>query len=114
MKYTISIKKKGTFRYLINKGKFASAKFLIVYFIENKKPINTIGICVSKKNGISVHRNKMKRWVREVYKDEEKLLRKGLTIVFMYKKTTKIDDIDYYKIKDDIKNAFKRLNIYEE
>lgn len=113
MKYTINIKKKGTFRYLINKGKYFNSKNLIVYFIENKKQTNTVGVCVSKKNGKSVHRNKMKRWVREVYKDEEKLLKKGLTIVFMYKKNIKIEDVDYYKIKEDIINAFKKLNLYE-
>lgn len=113
MKYTSTIKKKGTFKYLINKGKFASEKYLVVYLIRNNKPNNVLGICVSKKNGISVHRNKMKRWVREVYKYEEDRLKKGLTIVVMYKKDTVIENIDYYKIKNDLISAFNKLDIYE-
>jgi ribonuclease P protein component len=113
MKYTSSIKKKGTFKYLINKGKFSREKYLVVYFIRNNKPNNALGICVSKKNGISVHRNKMKRWIREIYKQEESKLKKGLTLVVMYKKDIKIDDIDYYKVKEDLLDTFKKLNIYE-
>lgn len=113
MKYTSSIKKKGTFKYLINKGKFAGEKFLVVYLIRNNKPNNMLGICISKKNGMSVHRNKMKRWVREIYKDEESKMKKGLTFVIMYKKSTTIDKIDYYKVKEDLINAFKKLDVYE-
>jgi len=113
MKYTNSIKKKGTFKYLINKGKFASEKYLVVYLIKNNKPNNMLGICISKKNGISVHRNKMKRWAREVYKEEEIKMKKGLTVVIMYKKHTLLDDIDYYKIKENILNAFSKLDVYE-
>lgn len=113
MKYTSSIKKKGTFKYLINKGRFSREKYLVVYLIKNNKPTNVLGICVSKKNGISVHRNKMKRWIREIYKTEESRLKKGLTLVIMYKKDTVINEIDYYKIKEDLINAFKKLDIYE-
>lgn len=113
MKYTSSIKKKGTFKYLINKGKFAREKYLVVYLIRNNKPNNVLGICVSKKNGISVHRNKMKRWIREIYKIEESKLKKGLTLVVMYRKETKIEDIDYYKVKENLSKAFEKLDIYE-
>jgi len=113
VKYTISIKKKGTFKYLINKGRFSREKYLVVYLIRNSKPSNVLGICVSKKNGISVHRNKMKRWIREIYKTEESKLKKGLTIVVMYRKETKIEDIDYYKLKDNIIKSFTKLDIYE-
>ncbi len=113
MKYTSSIKKKGTFRYLINKGRFSKEKYLVVYFIKNDKPNNVLGICVSKKNGISVHRNKMKRWIREIYKLEESKLKKGLTLVVMYKKEVNIQELDYYKVKEDFLNSFKKLDIYE-
>lgn len=113
MKYTSSIKKKGTFKYLINKGKFSREKYLVVYLIRNNKPNNVLGICVSKKNGISVHRNKMKRWIREIYKDQEIKLKKGLTLVVLYKKDTIIEKLDYYKVKEDIISAFEKLDVYE-
>ena len=55
----------------------------------------------------------MKRWIREIYKTEESKLKKGLTIVVMYRKETKIEDIDYYKLKDNIIKSFTKLDIYE-
>ena len=76
MKFTLKIKKNGTFRYILNNGKYASGKYLSVHITSNNskkyKDKNFIGICISKKNGNSVQRNKMKRWVREVYKNKEK------------------------------------------
>lgn len=113
MKYTVSIKKRGTFKYLINKGQFSRNNSLVVYFIKNNKNTNDLGICVSKKNGISVHRNKLKRWVREVYKEEEVKLKKGITIVVLYKKETKVDDLTYIQVKNELIQSFSKLNLYE-
>ena len=115
MKFTLSIKKNGTFRYVLNKGNFKSGKYISVHVDKNKKKYyNFLGICISKKNGNSVQRNKMKRWAREVYKIEEILLKKSLNIIILYKKTTTIDDIDFYKIQFEIKKCFKELDIYEK
>lgn len=117
MKYTLRIKKNGTFRYILNKGIFKSGKYLSVHVIKNnsKKYINKnfFGICISKKNGNSVQRNKMKRWAREVYKNEESLLKKGLNIIVLFKKSTKFENLNYSTIFDEIEKCFKELDIYE-
>ena len=117
MKYTLRIKKNGTFRYILNKGNYKSGKYLSVHVIKNnsKKYLDTsfFGICISKKNGNSVQRNKMKRWVREVYKNEENLLKKGFNIVVLYKKSTKIENLDYSNIYEELTKCFKELDIYE-
>ena len=115
MKFTLIIKKNRTFKYVLKKGKYVVGKYLIIHICETKYYNNTnfFGVCVSKKNGNSVQRNKLKRWVREVYKNEESNLKKGYNIVFLYKKTTKIDNINYQLIEEDIKKSLKELNIYE-
>lgn len=112
MKFTFSIKKKGTFKYVLKKGKYFKADSLVVYTSKHGLN-NNLGICVTKKHGISVHRNKMKRWVREVYKNEEDKLKKGYNIVVLYKKGLTIKDIDYFKVYDDIKKCFRGLDLYE-
>lgn len=118
MKFTLTIKKNGTFKYILNNGKFKSVKYISVHYNRNKIKVhpnyNFLGICISKKNGNSVCRNKMKRWVREVYKEEENKLKKGLNIVVLYKKTTKISDINFYIVKDEMIKCFRELDLYEK
>lgn len=115
MKFTLKIKKCKTFKYILKKGKYKIGQYLIVHICNAKYDNNKnfFGVCVSKKNGNSVQRNKLKRWVREVYKNEEDKLKKGYNIVFLYKKTTTIEKLNYNLIKNDIINCLKELSIYE-
>lgn len=113
MKYTNSIKDKKVFRYLLNKGNISKKKYIVVYYVFSKFKKNMFGVCVSKKNGIAVHRNKMKRWAREVYKYEETKLKKYITVIIMFKKETKIDKIDYKIIENEMITSFQELNLYE-
>ena len=74
---------------------------------------NFFAVCVSKKNGNSVIRNKLKRWVREAYKQEELNLKLGYNIIILYKRTTKVGEINFHIIHEDIVNCFRKLDIYE-
>lgn len=116
MKYTFKIKKNRDLKYILKKGKYFASKYLVVHFINNKLENNKNGfaVCVSKKNGNSVHRNKMKRWAREVYKEEEEKLIKGINILILFKKTTSIDILDYNIVKNNVIKCFEELKLYEE
>lgn len=114
MKNTFRIKKNKDFRYILKKGEFLRGKFLNIYIVKNKKNINNFGICISKKNGNSVERNKLKRWAREVYKNNEDDIKKGYNIVFLYKKTTKIENLNYKLLDEEVKDILRKMNVYEK
>lgn len=118
MKYTLRIKKNRVFKYIFRKGDYSKGNYIVVHscktkFADEPDSKNFFAVCVSKKNGNSVDRNKLKRLAREVYKEEEISLKRGLNIVIMYKKDTSAKEVNYHLVKDDIKNCFKDLDLYE-
>lgn len=114
MKFTRRIKKGKTFKYILKKGNYISGKYLVLHVCQTKySHYNFFGVCVSKKNGNSVQRNRLKRWVREVYKLEEEKLKKGYNLVFLYKKTTTIEQLNFHIIKEEMSHSLKKIGLYE-
>lgn len=120
MKYTLRIKDNSVFRYVFKKGEYSKGNLVTVhacttkYAAEESPSNNFFAVCVSKKNGNSVNRNKLKRIAREVYKEEEEKLKKGYNVIIIYKKETTTEKSNFYSIKEDIKKCFEELNLYEE
>lgn len=115
MRKTKSLKKNIDFKRTLMQGKYVSGKIIAVYVKNIKeKNINFFGICVSKKHGNSVVRNKLKRWAREAYKENEKSVKQGYNIVVLYKKDIDISNINYWAVKDEINNLFSKLDIFYE
>lgn len=118
MKYTLRIKKNKVFKYIFKKGEYAKGNYVVVHACKTKMAdttqdsMNFFAVCVSKKNGNSVQRNKLKRYGREVYKEEETKLKKGYNFVVMYKKDTIGKEMNFQIIKEDIINCFKELELY--
>lgn len=82
--------------------------------MENKEPVNLLGIAVSKKAGNSVYRNKIKRLIRENYRLLEKNIKTGNRFVILWNKKLDKHEADFNIIKEDMKNIFKKANILEE
>lgn len=121
MKNTKSLKKAFDFRKTLNYGKFSKGKYVAVYALKRKKTENCeenlFGICVSKKHGNSVTRNKLKRWAREAYTSYENSLKKGYLVIVLYKKDIREDydngKISYELISKDIEKCFEEIGLKE-
>lgn len=117
MKYTLRIKKNKIIKYVLKKGEYAYSKYIAIHCLKTNfkyKDSNFFCVCVSKKNGNSVQRNKLKRWAREVYKEEELNIKRGYNIIFLYKKNVTINDVNFFKIKEEFIKCLKELGIYEK
>lgn len=77
----ISIKENHIFRRLYAKGKSAASPCLAVYCRRNGGNQGRLGITVSTKLGKAVHRNKVRRRIREIYRLHQAELLPGYDMV---------------------------------
>ena len=111
MKTTKMLKKNYEFKQVLTKGKCYVGKYIKAVIIPNKKSNNYIGLAISTKNGKAVERNKMKRLLRENYKNIEEKIKKGNSIVFLLKKGESIKKITYKKIEEDMLEILKKAKL---
>ena len=107
-----TLKKNYEFKTVLNKGKYYYGKYIQFFIIKNNRGINRIGIAVSSKIAGAVKRNKIKRLIRENYRIfiKDKIL-KGYDFIFVWNKNKNPDEANYYEIKKDFDNIFKRTGI---
>lgn len=113
MEKTETLKKNYEFRRILTKGKYLSGKYIECFFINNNKNKNFIGIAVSSKIAKANKRNKIKRMIRENYRNIEKFLMTGKSMVFLWKKSKKIEECTYQNIQKDMIKILKEMGIYK-
>lgn len=119
MKNTKSLKKAFDFRKTLNYGKFSKGKFVIIYTLKRnrreKLDENLFGVCVSKKHGNSVVRNRLKRWAREAYTHIEQKLELGNIVVVLYKKSIREEydsgKITFELVERDIHKCLEEVGV---
>ena len=107
-----TLKKNYEFKRVLNNGQYYYGKYIQFFIIKNKNNINRMGIAVSSKIAGAVERNRIKRLIRENYR---LLIRnnilKGYDFVFIWNKNKSPKEANYYEIKKDFENIFKRTGI---
>lgn len=116
MKYTKSLKGSINFKKVLKNGNFKTKDNMSIYVkkIVPERDKNYLGICVSKKHGNSVTRNKLKRWVREAYFSFEEDILKGYYIIVLFKKDIEVQNINYTTVKGEMKDLFYKLGLFYE
>lgn len=77
------IRKSSHFRFVYNHGKSLVDENVVIYITKNGKTFNRIGISVSKKVGKSVVRNRVRRVIRESYRVNKNMFKRGYDIVIV-------------------------------
>lgn len=114
MKKTIMLKKNYEFKKVLSKGKYYSGKTIEAFIQENKKNYNLLGLAISVKTAKAVKRNKIKRLIRENYKELEKNIETGKSIVFLWKKGVNIENASFSNIRDDMNFIFDKADIIKK
>lgn len=115
MKQTKMMKKNYEFRHVLSKGKYYSGRYIEAFIKKNKQNyVNFLGLAVGVKTAKAVKRNHIKRLLRENYQRQEDGLKKGYSIVFLWKKKADIKEANFSNIEKDIQVIFNKANLKKE
>lgn len=82
------------------------SKYYYIYISPNNEENYRFGICVSKKIGNAVTRNKIKRRIKDII-DKSKLQFLNKDYIIVLKKSVK--DAQYLELKEDLISVFKKI-----
>lgn len=103
-----TLKKNYEFKNVLTRGKPFFGEYIKIYIKPNKKKENYIGIAVQTKFGNAVKRNRIKRKIRESYRNIEKEIFQGNDIVILCKNKETLEKVTFEDIKKDMINILKR------
>ena len=113
MKKTDTLKKNYEFKIILKKGKYLSGQYIECFYMNNNlENKNLIGIAISSKIAKANKRNKIKRLIRENYKNIENNIKTGKNVVFLWKKTKSIENATYKNIENDLKKIMNEMEMF--
>jgi len=105
-----TIKRKVDFSRVLNKGIYRRNKYLTIYLL--KKPDSSdglrVGFIISKKIGVAVLRNRIKRVIKEVLRRSEVKLTGSIDALFIVKKGA--DGVNLKELKNELRNNLSLFN----
>lgn len=96
------------------KESFIIGEFIHFYIKETEKNFNKLGIAISKKEGKAVKRNRIKRLIRENYKNFEERIKLGTNILIVINKEKNIEEISFKDIEGNFYRTLKKANVLVE
>ena len=97
------LKKRYQVSYVYKYGEHVSGNYIVLYFTTSKTKTMKVGFAVTKKVGHAVVRNKIRRRLREIVKNQLQNLKQNYNIIVVAK-----DNITNARF-DELANEFNKL-----
>lgn len=109
MKFTDSLKHNYEFRRVYARGKSAASGTVVVYCRRNGCKENRLGVTAGGKIGNAVHRNRVRRRLKEIYRLNEERFRRGFDIVLVAR--VKSNFASFSQIEEDVLALAEELGL---
>lgn len=106
-----SIKESKDFRRVYRNGKSKVDRLIVVYVLRSDKEISRVGFSVSKKVGNAVIRNKIKRRLREIFRNNVDSFKYIVDIVVVARKDAAT--ADYQSLEKSFLGHLTNLNMFD-
>ena len=104
------LKKRKDFQRVFDRGRFINSDLISVRFLANRTDDTRVGFIVSKKvSKMAVLRNKVKRMLREIIRENMVRIKKGFDMIITAK--SGISKVQLEEVTDVLKELLKRSNL---
>lgn len=110
MKKINIIKKSEDFEKIIKNNKSIKSKYFYLYINKRENSVYRFGLSVGKKIGNAVRRNKVKRQIKEIIHEND--YQNNFDCIIIVRR--EINEIEFSKMKEELDNVFKNINILKE
>lgn len=110
MKKNYRIKKNDEFQKVFKSGTSFANRQLVIYFLtKEEQPHFRIGLSVSKRIGIAVLRNQIKRYLRQAFHELDGQIKNNYDFVIIARQPTK--DMDFKQLKKSLVHVLSKSNL---
>ena len=102
------IKKKKEFLLTYKKGNRYRGTYFIIIYLANGRPYSRLAAVAGKKIGNAVKRNKVKRWIKALFRRNKDLLKDSKDLVFIAKEN--IVKASWKNLQKDFIKAIEYIN----
>ena len=122
------VKREAEFKKIMRKGKSYADQYLVMYVLESTLEIDSatciakgvapfgkshpprFGLSVDRRIGKAVIRNRIKRWIREVFRLHQSRLKESVEMILVARSSAR-ELVDYYEMEKRILNLWGRARI---
>lgn len=101
------IRKRKDFLFLYKKGNRYRGRYFSLIYLPNNLEFCRMAVVASKKIGNAVMRNRIKRWMRDLFRRNKDLLKNPVDIIIVAKKEAQ--DASWSKLKEDYVAAIETV-----
>ena len=109
-----TIKKNSDFIRVYKNGKYFAGNILSLHALKCDPGDGAIGVTVGKKAGKSVRRNRLKRLIKENYRQMEANADRGFLFVFAVRARRETELPDYYEIRREMRHLLSRAGALQQ